>query len=77
MISYLPDNPELREIRITRLKSLITQCDNWFQLPIIIVAQNWKEDVNLGIKNSKIFLYSYTNKLGITKARESLREKFI
>ena len=77
IISYLPDDPGLRDIRISRLENLLIQCDNWFQLPIIIVAQNWKDDINLETKNSKIILYKYSDKLGITKARETLREKFI
>jgi len=77
IISYLPDDPELREIRKSRLLSLLKQCDDWFKIPIIIVAQNWGQDIDLKVNNSKLIVYRYKNRLGITGARLALVDKFL
>lgn len=73
IISYLPDNEEIREIRVEKLRSLISKCDELFNLPIMIVAQNWKDE-NIGSKNCEIYDYP---KLGIVGARRKLRQLFL
>ncbi|MBQ6628015.1 MAG: hypothetical protein IJH65_04285 [Methanobrevibacter sp.] len=40
IISYLPDDPEVRQKRLNKLNTLVTKCDELFKLPIIIIAQN-------------------------------------
>ena len=77
IISYFPD--DIREQRRQRLRDLLEQLNKLFKLPIIIIAQNWlEEDLKIfdGLKNQQIFIYTFP-KLGITKARMTLREKFI
>ena len=73
IISYLPDNENIRKERQVRINKLISQLDEHFNLPIILIAQNYK-DFNINSKN--IILYNY-DKLGITGARIKLREKFL
>ena len=41
IISWLP-NDDTRIIRQKRLEELLVKCDNLFNLPIIIIAQNWE-----------------------------------
>ena len=43
IISYLPDDKELRSIRIDRLNKTILDCNRLFNLPILIIAQNWND----------------------------------
>lgn len=74
IISYFPDTDESRKIRSARLNKLIGRCNDLFNLPILIVAQNWKSIV---CKDDNIKVYYYENKLGITGARKELRKKFI
>lgn len=74
IISYLPDSPTLRSYRKEKLLQLLAQCNKLFNLPIIIIAQNWRPDDYL--KNDNYIIYYY-NKLGIVGARKKLREKFI
>ena len=75
IISWLPDDEKVREVRLKRLKSLITKCRlNMGDLHIFIVAQNWKEhDID---PRTYLTIYHY-DKLGITGAREELRKKFL
>lgn len=73
IISYLPDNSSSRRVRMDRLNSLLKQLNDHFKLPILIVAQNWK-DFKVVFDNISIFQY---DKLGITKARATLREHFL
>lgn len=73
IISYLPDSEELRKERQRRVINLINQIDRHFNLPILLVAQNYK-CFNIDSKN--IIRYDY-DKLGITGARIKLREKFL
>lgn len=73
IISYLPDDIKLREVRKGRLHNVISKCNELFSLPIIIVAQNWGNDVE--IEHATVF--KYANKLGITEARRKLREIFL
>lgn len=77
VISYFPD--DIRVERRQRLRKLLKQLNKYFKLPIIIIAQNWTdEDLQVfnGLKNQQIYIYTY-KKLGITKARMTLREKFL
>ena len=75
IISYLSDNAEARAARKTRLEKLIQKCTSLFDLPIIIIAQNWhKNEVSV---NSHCTVYKYDHALGITPARELLREKLL
>lgn len=71
IISYLPDNNK-RQYRIKKLLQLVDSCNKLFNLPIIIIAQNWK-DIN--IPNCTI--YRYERPLGIVGARKALRKKFL
>jgi len=75
IISYLPDDEEIRKVRIERLEKLLNQCDRHFKLPVIIVAQNWKD--YLPPQTGKKVVYLFKEKLGITKARIELRDKFL
>ena len=77
IISYLPNNPDIRFTRVEKLTTLINSCNEIFDLPILIIAQNW--DASLiskiaGIKNIKLEFYP---KLGIVGARNQLRKSFL
>ena len=78
IISYLPDDPQLKLLRINRLNSLIKQINIIFNLPIMIIAQHW-EGISLqeGTTKKPIIIHTYPQGLGINKARMTLREKFI
>ena len=72
IISYFPDDNK-REIRIERAKKVIEDCNKLFNLPIIIVAQNWK---GVMIYDDNLHIHRY-DKLGITGARKELRKLFL
>jgi len=72
IISWLPDN-KTREIRQKQLEELLIKCNYLFNLPIILIAQNWHSDVRIN-SNCAIFHFE---KLGIVEARKKLREKFL
>ena len=74
IISYLPDAPKVRKARFTRLLSLLAQCDRLFHLPVIIIAQNYTDAEIKNLGKREIYRY---DKLGITGARNALREKFL
>ena len=75
IISYLPDDEESRVVRVQRLKKLLNRCEaNFKNLPIIIIAQNWK-DGEISLRNN-VTTYMY-DRLGITLARETLRKTFL
>lgn len=76
IISYLPDDKVVRSNRLNKLKKLITSCDTYLDLPIIIVAQNWREG-DLSLSSDNCIIYSYKKPLGITGARRKLQEAFI
>lgn len=76
IISYFPDG-DLGNIRREKFKNLLNTLDNLFNLPIIIVAQNWKDSDKKLYYGNKVTIYSYQNKLGITKARIILRDKLL
>lgn len=74
IISWLPDDTEVRQVRIERLNKLLLQLRYVCDLPIFIIAQNWHGvEINM---MEKITIYCY-GKLGITGAREELRKKFV
>ena len=77
IISYLPSDEQIRKQRLAKLNRLLSKCDQLFKIPIVIVAQNWREVDLVKTKNSKLIIYSYQEPLGITGARRALREKFI
>ena len=72
IISYLPDDSKIRFNRLEKLKILISNCNKIFNLPIIIIAQNWK-DINLPGVKAKF----YDSPLGIVGARKELRKEFL
>lgn len=66
-----------REIRINKLCTLLDSCDKLFNLPIIIVAQNWTNDELNKIKNHNVVLYKFNKALGIVGARKKLQKYFL
>ena len=73
IVSYLPDDSNIRSMRESLLRKLISRLDSLFNLPIIIVAQNWK---GFKVDSYNCTCYHF-DKLGITGAREKLRDIFI
>lgn len=76
IISYFPDKEDTRIERTTRFINLLSTLDQYFKLPIVIIAQNWK-DFSLPEYSNTIYLYKYSRGLGITKARTILRDKLL
>lgn len=79
IISYFPDEEELRNVRTERCFDLLSKLNEHFKLPIILVAQNWKdEDINTlnQFKNQQIEVHT-SGKLGIIGARMALRKIFL
>lgn len=72
IISYLPEDQNLRAERIRRLENLMSILNTYFKLPIVIVAQNWN-DYKLPEYSNTIYLYKFSRGLGIVKARYYLR----
>lgn len=72
IISYLPDDKEKREIRKEKIISLVCKCNELFDLPIIIIAQNWK-DFSIDCCQ----LCRHDKPLGIVGARNELRKVFL
>ena len=77
IVSYFPwDQPE-RKQRQDRLDRLIKQLSTyWPEIPIIIIAQQWKFYNPEKICKNKLIRYDYP-KLGILGARQELRKKFL
>lgn len=75
----MPNDIKVRTHRFNTLKTLINKCEELFELPIFIVAQNWNEWElnNINTISSTITIYNYKNKLGITGARRYLRKHFL
>ena len=73
IVSYLPDDKVIRDKRIKLLTNLIYKLDSIFNLPIIIIAQNY-QDFKIDSANCTCYYYP---KLGITGARKMLREVFL
>ena len=77
IISYLPDDKKIRNIRMKKLLRLLHSCNDIFNLPIIIIAQNYNEDDLKQIKQiNNISIYEFV-KLGIVGARNALRNIFL
>ena len=76
IVSYLPEPGKIRDIRTERLKNLIMFVDKYFKLPIILIAQNYK-DLCIETEYSKIYMYKYEKPLGIVGARKELQRVFI
>lgn len=73
IISYFPEEEPLRTNRINRFERLLDKLKQLFKdIPITVVAQNWK---NYKPKY-KLDVRQY-EKLGILKARKTLRENFL
>lgn len=72
--NWLPDNTTDRLARINRLNNLVRQIKEFFNLPIIFIAQNWKDFTPE--YSGQLHIYRY-DKLGILKARQLLRDKFL
>lgn len=79
IISWFPDNEEIRRVRKNKLISLIKKCLEIFNLPFIIIAQNYtkQDEQDILALSSNITLCSYKDKLGITGARKYLRTMFL
>jgi hypothetical protein len=73
IVSYLPDN-KFREIRYERCKKLISQLNSIFDIQIIIIEQNYRD---LPLNGENLIEYKFDEKLGIPKARQILRKKFL
>lgn len=69
----MPNESDIREARLEKLKALLSKCDELFGVPVLVIAQNWKDDVPM---RGNMTAYAYP-KLGIAKARIMLREKFL
>ena len=74
IISYLHDNIEKQNKRLCLLLNLLSKCYNLFQLPVIIIAQNWKSEL---VRVPWATIYRYDDKLGIVNARKELRRVFL
>ena len=79
IISYLPNDDEVREYRLNKLIALIHMCDYLFNLPIYIVIQNYTNiEISKLLESSHNVVCSSNNqKLGILEARRTLRRYFI
>ena len=78
IISYLPDDKEIRAKRLLMLEQLIRECNSIFNLPIYIVIQNYRdEDVARLTNLTNVTLSSKLEKLGILLARRILRDMFL
>lgn len=74
IISYFPDDKELTHKRYAKLCNLLTKCHQLFNLPVIIIAQNWKSEL---VRVPWVTVYRYDKPLGITGARKELRRIFL
>ena len=78
IISYLPDNLEIREHRKQKLIGLINKCNELFDLPIYIVIQNYTEEEEEFLSNiPNVMTSPRFQKLGILSARKILRRTFL
>lgn len=77
IISYLPNNKDIRSNRLKKLKNLVGKCNEIFALPIIIIAQNYKQEDFDYLKSYKNITFYVFDKLGIVGARNKLRDIFL
>lgn len=40
IVSYLPEDEQVRAVRVKRLNHLLDQCKRLYGLPVLIIAQN-------------------------------------
>lgn len=77
IISYFPWTQPERLQRQERLDRLVAQLSNlWPDIDIIVIAQQWKFYTLTNKCRNKVYRFDYPA-LGILKARQTLREKFI
>jgi hypothetical protein len=73
IISYMPDREPDRSQRIERFERLLNQITElWPDLKVMVISQNWKDYS----PKKNIINFSY-GKLGILKARKTLRDRFL
>lgn len=78
IISYLPNDKEIREKRFWTLCQLVRDCNNIFNLPIYIVIQNYtEEEASKLAAMTNVTVSTRLEKLGILLARKILREMFL
>ena len=78
IISYLPNDKEIRARRLHCLEELIRDCNRIFNLPIYIVIQNYTdEDIKKVASFNNVTVSSKLEKLGILLARRILRDMFL
>lgn len=79
IISYLPDDPEIRSYRFKKLDQLLSKILFLFGLNIYIESQNWTDDeITKIISKSPTICVHYNEKpLGIVGARKALRTWFL
>ena len=76
--SYMPDefSKSERLVRQNRLTNLVKQLDElWPEIPILFIAQNWK-DFKLPKIRNQVIRFDY-EPLGLMGARNTLRERFL
>lgn len=77
IVSYFPWSQPERKERQDRLDRLVNQLsDLWPDVPILVIAQQWKFYTLEGKCKNKVIRYDY-DKLGILKARNVLRKHFL
>ena len=78
IISYLPDDPEVRERRFSKLTALVGNCRYLFGLPIHVITQNHTESERNALWSiSGVTVSEDLPRLGIVGARNALREWFL
>lgn len=80
IISYLPEDNKLREVRKQKLLNNLKSCLEIFNINIIIIAQNWDDDFCkkcFDLCKGKLTVERYEKGLGITQARLALRNMFL
>lgn len=74
--SYLPDDLEARSKRSLKINNLFQQLnDLWPEIDILVIAQNWQQFKPIKTRNNQL-IKTYA-KLGILRARKTLREEFL
>lgn len=76
IISYFPENKSKRANRRRCLRNLIEKCREIFNLPILLIAQNYTDDELSIFRNYGCEIHNY-DKSGILRARYELQQLFI
>ena len=80
IISYMPEEQLIRDGRQACLVKLLNQLNElWPSVDILIVAQNWRDDIQPSLPeiNNNLNIIECANKLSILGARQKLREEFL